>query len=321
MKRITREQSWRKNYRKNRDLDHLTESQLGDRFIDCINNQAISTERNKLGISNPKDDDGWWQQLQTEVMEECWLRQYHPPKPIDKAKLNAAIFNASNPAPNAMSVINKWRLGSRPYLLKFGDSVWITEFFETGVVRISSASYYDSTEHNHARRDTERSRIVYPHPTNPVIPQFLESIGETPREGEVCSQVVIESPSDYYLYSLSMSYSQRLFHDFNSTACLVIHDPLCFLTKLGLGVTAHLGKGWAHSIGSVTYYDAVRINPASIEVTHYKPFSHAYQREMRLTWLSPDVETSMRPFSVEIGPLSDCAELVTLESHPPETLL
>jgi hypothetical protein len=318
MKTFTREQSWRKNYRENRDLDHLTESQLGDRFVDCINNQAILTERNKLGISNPQEDDGRWLQLQTEVMEECLLRQCHPPNPIDGAKLKAAIFNASNPAPNAMSAINKWGLGSRPYLLKFGDPVWLTEFFESGMVRVSSASYYDSTDHNHARRDTERSRTVYPHPANPNIPQFLKSIGQTLCEGEVCSRVVIESPTDYYLYSLSMKYSQRLFHDFNSTACLVIHDPLCFLSRLGLGVTAHLGEGWAHSIGWVSYYDAVRVNPASIEVTHYKPFSHAYQREMRLTWLSPEVGSSMKPFFVEIGSLSDCAELVTLESHPPE---
>lgn len=313
---MKRHEWWRHNYRNARDLDHLSPEELSDRLHDCINNIRTRTDRGKLGLLQVDQPLGeTWMTLLTEVLEECSLRGYPYPGPINiTASQRSAFDHAFDPIPNMDQVFKGYNLASKPYLLKFGEPKWLRPSFKQGRFRIASASYYDSSAHNHARRDTELERLVHLNPRNPL---HTSSATTTPNQAPSPggNWTSITSPTDYFLFSLSASYSPRLFGDFASTACLVIHEPHKFLRRVTKAIRAHL-SGWRIETTYVTYYDPVRINPGEIVTSKFKPFKHAYQSELRIVCLPPNQIAQLTPFEIEVGSLADCATLVDLSTHP-----
>jgi hypothetical protein len=317
---MKRHEWWRHNYRQARDLDHLSAEELSERLHDCINNIRTRTEREKLGLLPVNESAGEaWMILFTEVLEECNLRGYAYPGPITIAGYRSSLDHAFDPIPDMDRVLDEYGLRSKPYLLKFGEPRWLVPSIERGKFRIASASYYDSAEHNHARRDTELQRFLRP---NPRCPRYVEpqAASTLPKGTDSASGwTSIASPTDYLLFSLSAAYSSRLFGDFAATSCLVIFDPKAFLNRLLHTVVQQL-PGWHIEFTGVTYYDPVRVTPTSIVVPKAKPFRHAYQQEMRLVCLPPASVAQLSPLEIEIGPLADCATLVDLTTHPPPPL-
>lgn len=124
------------------------------------------------------------------------------------------------------------------------------------------------------------------------------------------------SPTDYYLFSFSAAFSSRLFGDFSETACLIILDPKPFVERVIRAFSKEL-PGWSVKFGPVSYYDSVRGDPSRIVVPMFKPFKHAYQREVRGVWTPSSPVTKLEPFEIDLGTLRDCAVLVDIESHPP----
>jgi hypothetical protein len=215
-------------------------------------------------------------------------------------------------------VIHEYNLRSKPYLLKFGEARWLNQALEYGGFRIASASYYDSDQHNHARRDTELQRFFKLKPRGKTRgEQFL---GSSPlASDQAAGWASVASPTDYLLFSVCSAYASRLFGDFASSACLVVFDPKTFLARLMRTVKQRL-PGWHVEFINVSYYDPVRIDPQAIAVPKFKPFRHAYQGEMRLVCLPPTPVAKLQPIEIGIGPLSDCALLVDLSSHPMQPL-
>jgi len=306
---------WRKSYRLNRDLDHLSPEMLSERIFDCINNLRVRTEQGQLGLLPPEKGEDWMVWM-TEVLEECVLRGYPYPGPIDISGFAFVLENAFKPIPSIGAVIQKHGLANRHYLIKFGDPKWLRLALESGKFLISPASFYEKVEHNHARRDEELTRLIMPNPRDPRLPAFLSAQNPAVPPGKRVDSIVIKAQLDYYPFSLSAAYSSRLFGDFNASGCLVIHNPSLFIGKLTDTINKRL-CGWESRKGFITYYDPVRVDPSVVEVCYFKPFRHAYQKEMRLTWTPPPGSLALDRFEVEIGPLHDCAELVDLESHPP----
>lgn len=303
---MKRHEVWRQRYRVSRDLDHLTIDELSERLHDCINNLRTRTSNGKIGIRSPREGVGeTWMSLFTEILEECHLRDYPYPGPITIEKFKSAMDHALDPIPDMDRVLDFHGLEKKPYLVKFGESRWLTAAIRTGKFRIASASYYDSAEHNHARRDTELERYIRTRSSD----FGNKTIG--PR-GEWTS---VRSPTDYYLFSLSELYTPRLFGDFAADSCLVIFDPKTFLSRLARA-TSHYLPQWQIQFNRVKYYDPVRIDPTKIIVPMWKPFRHAYQEEVRLLCLPPNSSTGLPPFEIELGPLEDCAVFVEIASHP-----
>jgi hypothetical protein len=316
---MKRHEWWRKNYRTSRDLDHLSPEQLSERLFDCINNSRVRTERGKLGLL-PHDEGGeQWFIWMTEIFEECVLRNYGYPGPINISCYGTALAHAFDPVPNMDVVIAKHNLASKPYLLKFGNPFWLQRSFKKGKFRIAPASFYDSFVHNHARRDAELKRMLTPNPRDPRLKDFMASRGIIALPGKEPSTITIEASTDYYLFSLCGSYSSRLFGDFAATGCLVIYDPKTFLKRLEEALRERL-KGWAYQIGLINYYDPVRMDPKLIDVRFFKPFRHAYQKEMRLVWTPPTATERLELFEVEIGSLANYGELVDTNRRPPVIL-
>lgn len=316
---MSRHELWRQNYRINRDLDHLTPEELSERLHDCVNNMRTRTVRGKLGLL-PMDQPAaeMWMSLFTEVLEECSLRGYPYPGPISNAGLRSSLEHAFDPIPDMDRVLVDFGLTTKPFLLKYGEMKWLKPSFERGRFRIASSSYYDSYAHNHARRDTELHRYTRLNPRNP---HAVDSARSSLSEGSLSETgwARVSCPTDYYLFSLSASYSSRLFGDFASTACLVIHEPRRFVHRVMGAVAAQL-PGWNIEFDQVTYYDPVRVNPAAIIVPKFKPFKHAYQDEMRIVCLPPNRIDILSSIEIDVGSLADCATLVDLSSHPPPSL-
>lgn len=316
---MKRHEWWRHNYRNTRDLDHLSPDELSDRLHDCINNIRTRTDRGKLGLLPVDQPVGeTWMTLFTEVLEECNLRGYPYPGPISIAAQRSSFDHAFDPIPDMDCVLKEYNFESRPYLLKFGESKWLGPAFEQGRFRIASASYYDSDAHNHARRDTELERFVHLNSRNKSHVSPVATVpGQVPSPGGTWTSVAC--PTDYFLFSLSTSYSSRLFGDFASTACLVIYEPRKFLNRVTKAISARL-SGWHVETTYVTYYDPVRVDPGKIVVPKFKPFKHAYQAELRIVCLPPNRIARLSPFEIEVGSLADCAALVDLSSHPSPAL-
>jgi hypothetical protein len=310
---------WRQEYRRDRDLEHLSPAQLSERMFDCLNNSRVHDERGRLGIMSPADSGEPWMGWYTEVLEECVLRKYGDPGPIDVSPYRDALDHAFDNVPNMNPVLERYKLKpDKPYLLKFGNPTWLRKSLEEGSFRISPASVYDAASHNHARRDKELRREIIPNPKNQRICEFMARRSISPQPGKVLSSIAIESPTDYYSFSLSGAYSRRLFGDFAATACLVIHTPLEFMNRLRDAVADRL-SGWKYEAGFVTYYDPVRVDPQVVDdqLRFIKPFRHAYQTEFRFALTPRIVMPRLEPFDVTIGPLRDCAELVDAETYPP----
>ena len=307
---MKRHEMWRYRYRQARDLDHLNAEELSERIHDCINNIRTRAAGGRVGLRSPTEKAGEaWMTLFTEVLEECALRGYEYPGPITIARFQSAFDHAFDPIPDMDQVIERYDLNRSPYLLKFGDLRWLSQAIEYGRFRIASASYYDSDEHNHARRDTELQRHTRLNPRSgrsrtPALPNEWSSVS---------------AASDYYLFSMCEQYSSRLFGDFGANSCLVIVDRKKFLSKLQRVVSEQL-PGWQIQVTRINYYDPVRVDPYKIVVPTFKPFRHAYQREMRLLCLPPKPMSKLPFIEVVLGPLDDCATLADLTKYPPLVL-
>jgi len=307
---MKRHDMWRYRYRQARDLDHLSAEELSERLHDCINNIRIRSAKDKLSVRVPMDrvSETWWSLL-TEILEECSLRGYPYPGPIDISKFRSTLDHAFDPIPDMDRIISCYDLQHRSYVLKFGDYRWLSQSIKHGRFRIASAAYYDSNEHNHARRDTELQRHVKLNPRDSNFSQ-LQAVG---------GWATVAADTDYYLFSLTETYNSRLFGDFAANSCLVVFDKRKFLSRLQRAAAKQL-PGWQLQVSRVNYYDPVRIDPSKIVVPSFKPFRHAYQEELRLTCLPPQPTARLEPIQIELGPLDDCATLADLMAFPPAKL-
>jgi hypothetical protein len=320
MRMMPRHELWRRNYRAMRDLTHLSSEELSERVFDCINNIRVRTEQGKLGIRPPAEAERWsvWM---TEVFEECELRGWQVPGPnLDISRFSKVFEHAFKPIPAIETVLKAHNASNRKYALKFGDMSWLPDALAKGEFLVSTASYYEKNEHNHARKDEELVRRIRPHTTRKDLDDFLNREGLTPTPGKVLGEVHVRAKCDYYLFSLSAAYTSRLFGDFGSSACLAIYDPGLFVDRLVAAVAPFL-PNWECQMGLVTYYDPVRAHPDRLDVQFYKPFRHAYQNELRFTWTPRNLRDvpPVERLHVSLGPLTDCAEIVDLASCPPLT--
>lgn len=315
---MKRHELWRQNYRGRRDLDHLGPERLSERYADIINNLTVLTERKKIGVRRIEDPEGLaWMILSTEVLEECALRKYSYPGPISIAEHRDRLTDLSTPVLDVDKVLTRRSLAGKPYLLKFGQLQWLKPTLKIGNFRVSAASFYDRPEFNHATREKELVRTIIPNPRDSRVRAFLDSRKVQVPDGKQPDTIAIESLTDYYMASFSSAYSRRLFGDFRADACLVIFDPKTFLDRLIEALRPRL-LGWHSRVAPVTYFDAVRGDPAEIqgEMAFVKPFCHAYQKEVRLVCLPPEPRMNLETVDLELGCLDDCAELVDATSHP-----
>jgi hypothetical protein len=303
---IRRHELWRERYRVARDLDHLAPEQLSDRLFDCMNNARTRMEQGRLGLVPIETAEPWWIMF-TEVMEECSLRAYSYPGPINISGLGKAFEHAFDPIPEMRSHLERVR--GTQFIIKFGDSAWMSDCIDSGEFLLSPASFYEQKKHNHARRDRELSRILLPNPRSLHASSFISRHGLSAPKDKHFGSIELREAYDYYLFSLTSCYSARLFGDFNANACLVIHKPEIFLQKLTEEACKGI-PGARPEISLVNYYDPVRADPSLVDVPFWKPFAHSYQAELRVIWTVDPPQRILPRVKIKIGCLRECANLV-----------
>lgn len=99
--------------------------------------------------------------------------------------------------------------------------------------------------------------------------------------------------------------------DFEADSAIVIRDRELFTQRLASAFLAR-NPGWKCLAGSVTYYDPYRDYTKFKLPEMAKHFGYAYQKEARIVFKPPRrLTTPLEPIFLNIGPMSDFADLVT----------
>jgi hypothetical protein len=101
-----------------------------------------------------------------------------------------------------------------------------------------------------------------------------------------------------------------LFDEFGDS-CLVIYDVDVFRERILSAVRSQIGD-WTDWDQPISYFDPyVDRNFDGIFVPFTKHHRFWYQQEYRFAWLQPEsVEEALEPAFIEIGNLSDIAEII-----------
>lgn len=300
---------WRPAYRANRYLKKLTEDELRSRTHFIFANAMRLEDDRKFRPVFLKDEKGNyvadrgidWLRLLTDVHTELELRG----RDVDlKPRVGEKTHIAQRLADEAWC----WRPdlvdGSAPVstklerprmIFKYGKAKWNRQIIEDGIIRISPASTYDDSSLNAAIEDDELNI------------QFYDKTGKMKNL----------SVDNYYVYCVSGIYDYRLFPDFGADSCLAIKDVDEFTKRLWDATKGHIqDKVLYMTTAPVVYMDPFNIGePETDEEVYFgKNFRYAYQREFRFVWPPRDAK-SIKPIDLEIGDITDIAELV-IEGSP-----
>jgi len=211
----------------------------------------------------------------------------------------------------ALAAVDRETLKRGSFLVKYGKRQFLEDTLNQGVVRISPASTFSDSSLNGAIRDTELefSIRLYKPTTKDIQPYLAPNEKEFKFDG---TAIFTETANeDFYLYCLSASYEPRIFDDFDADSCLLIRNPTEFIDRLMWGVYESVqARGYAFV--AVDYVDPMTETGKGIHISCKKDARYAYQDEMRGIWLPKYHSNQLQVQLVEIGNLSDIAELITL---------
>ncbi|MGQ4005951.1 hypothetical protein QIW49_05650 [Francisellaceae bacterium CB300] len=297
---------WRLNYKKNRYMSFISDTELEQRTNDIFSNVCILQPDGKIGLRALDTDDGvYWMRLWTEILEEFVIRFGS----IDRFK-NGFIkkSNIVNPdlkikAQNAINKIGGIKAGA---LYKYSKLKYNNDFFNHGKLRISPASYYNDSSLNYAIKDDELSFVT------PINPKKCSI--ETVKTGNIIKvdNVKIKHEVDnYYVHCFSYNYTFREYDDFNADSCIIIYDTEKLISKVEIELKKKF-KNYDLGFKAVTYIDP--LNPKdSPDVYFSKHFKYSYQYEYRFVLIPSSNIECLEPFFIEIGSMHEYAELIKLK--------
>ena len=310
-KKLARHEVWRQQYRSRRYLQNATDEALATRFRDIFGNLLTLTNDGKIGILPVGPDGEYWMVLFTHVLEEYVIRGRGVPQISD--------FTMPSPtsphAPKSMKAVKKAKeLESRTVLVKLGKKTHMQGMYNHGRIRISPASSYSDPSLNRAIQDDELGLDSFV-PGSEVTITLLDQTTLAPTTstkplGDVTRSLRLAT--DYYVYCMTHTLEHRLFSDFSATACVIVHDAQQFQKRMWHEVSMRL-PGWIDWEQSVKYFDPYLSSSDEVDLFCTKHFRYWYQKEYRFVWIPPTKsKNTLKPFDVQLGSLSDIAELFIL---------
>lgn len=300
----------------------LTQSELDRRFRDILLNILRLAADAKIGVYPISDGAPMWWEKFTHVLEEMQLR--HGPYP---AGFRREMHSPQNePFPNFVSDLAKkaaakmasQNLKRGDVFIKFGKREHMEALYEAGALRIQPASFFLNKSHNPAIRDDELSLDFSFALSRDEIVKLVknpEDVGQNIRDQRM--DVSLRCPTDYWLYCLTNSIEPRLFVDFNSDACVIIHDREAFGEMLG--VASALNSSLLNTTmrnGNALYIDpffpSKEVVSPNMFIPLAKHFGYTYQDEYRFCWLPNTNQKKLSPVDLSFGSLSKVAELIVL---------
>ena len=203
-------------------------------------------------------------------------------------------------------------------LVKFDKREHMQGMYEVGEIQISPASSYSDPSLNPARQDDELA-IELRMDSKDVIVSIRGSgtDGFQDLPGVIGDLVHTKRTADYYVYCIALTADPQLFGDFESDACVIIHDPPAFIQRLRDAVELKL-PGWCFRSGHVKYIDSYPTSPKDfmkpdIDLCFTKLLSFSHQQEYRFAWvllpLDQENQEPYEPFAIKIGSLREIADL------------
>lgn len=167
---------FRTQYRGDRYMEHLTPEELAERSNDLMNNLMTLTEDQKIGI-RPMDDAGSYiSAAYTHVLEECVLREYPYPFPLDQVK---EWHHPQYDWPGIHTAIKEFKqkgLKAGTYLVKYGKFEYLQPAYERGIMKIFPASRYADPSLNYAIRDNELELKIHHRPKSSLLDKLGDDL-------------------------------------------------------------------------------------------------------------------------------------------------
>jgi hypothetical protein len=214
--------------------------------------------------------------------------------------------------PKVKKAIRAWGdrpLPTSPYFVKYGKLAELKALHDEGQIWIRPASGYSGPSLNLAIRDEELEVVVgLPVGTRLKMQVDNGEYREIPIVGRIFSRK--KSETDFYIYCTTAKYDHRLFDDFNSDACLLVHEPKGFVRKI-VEACKQGYSDWLFAEKRVCYYDPLRLDRTD-RVSLSKHFRFWYQHEYRIVLKPKDPIRRLEPMKLSLGEVSDLCELIVL---------
>lgn len=313
---IPRHDCWRYQYYKNPYLLLVSDEELRQRFIDLHSNVVYLTEDGKLApqslVKDPNNPYivGWTQAL------EAYQSRHGGVQADFIEESNAEVhkyFDAGTPL--GVQLFGNLPRVRRNAIVKFSRVEFLRDTLQYGRIRLAPASFYSQGSLLKSMKDLELARTF----RVPAIKEALDGktfydypgMGLLPIEGGAITVSMVGN--DYYLYSACTELDRRMPLDFEANAALVVNDKRQFLHRFKKAVKKRFGQTHVKG-GPVTYYDPFKPPTGAILQTpeFLKHFAYGYQREYRIVARPVSQHISKEPQFLELGDLSDIAELLTI---------
>lgn len=281
-------------------MQHLTHDELRQRWYDIMPLPLAKTQGGKIGLV---PFEGPEMVKVADIFEECRCRYGRNPHPPGLTReQTVAVF----PMPSSLSEQKRVdnlqghlaTLGSAKSIVRFGEPEYMRALHEHGEMILKPASEYDKSEMDGdlARQDNER--------------RLETNVYKGTKKVFQCG--------DYWMYSVSECTGDpiilnRLFGDFNATACVVIDNVPAFFDRLN-HLVRFIFPNTCRKWGPVSYVDPL-LNELSEDdlpnLPMIKHFRFMYQHEFRYVAVpNNEVRERLEPKKLRLGSLRDIATYI-----------
>jgi hypothetical protein len=310
---LTPDQIVQDDYSRDRYMGHISADSLTQRIVDVVGNFHIVDSAGLVSVDGTDPEHPLWRALLNELIAEMTLRHGPYPAGWRKDLLDGARFPGSlaGYAPDEVPIpgtLTPGRDVSGSVFVKYGQRQHLESMLERGAIRIAPASSYDDPSLDPARSASELVAEI------DVGSFALGSVGglrpSQARRSGLRRRVRLEM-QDYYVFCGSTLITRRLLRDFEADCCIAVFDREEFERRLQRVVEVQL-PDWRFISEPVEYYDPLQVTEIEMKPVVSKHFKYAYQKEHRMAWIPRGPIPSLEPIDVEVGGLSDVAELVEL---------
>jgi hypothetical protein len=305
-RRITRSDLWRQRYMERSYLKTTSNEELDKRFFEVFNNLLVLAPSGKIAFVPPHEGGAYWLEAFTHLMQEYGRRGRDFPRRQPELPIPQPTFPTG--APGSAAAFGR-HLKITGALYKFGKEQHLRELLNDGRLRIQPASNYNDPSLNHAIHDDELSitRILLKSESRMEVVRSKSGFkGPIEPLGDIT--VSTRSTTNYYVSCFAAEFGSRLYEDFEADACLYIRSRAQFKQRLSKATLSRL-QGWDLRAGRVGYIDPHRAGPY-VDVFFNKAQKYWYQHEFRFVWIPLQDTKELDPIFVELGPLTDIAELL-----------
>lgn len=293
---------WRHEYNQDRYLSHLSNVDLSERVRYLMENLTTLELNGKIGLRNIKNEPGHTLMRKfTHSHQELVLRNREPEPMFLK---DASIPKAMLGHETRLRELNEIASRKKPHLIKFGKNEHLKEFS----FKVSLASSFNDPSLNTAQMDDEMRVIYFPHPDDISI----STQDGLKLEGVTGIKIMLQAPSDYYIFCSSVVFDVRLFGDFDADSCLFIYDSHSFSSDLLNNVKKSVSVT-DHAYNQVDYVDPIRPdrgNPPPVEF--HKHMKYLYQNEFRHIFIPMNNSDNPKDLFLAMPESSRYTEVISL---------